>query len=174
MTKTLTHTLASPIGPVTLVEKDGALVELRFGATRSVDGPGPETDVVRAFNRFSAGDLGALDAIPVAPEGTPFQKRVWEELRRIPPGTTISYAELAARIGRPTATRAVAAANGANPVAIVVPCHRVIAKDGTLHGYGGGLPAKKKLLEHEGLEVSGDVVRTILFSPPGRETPPAR
>ncbi len=160
MTKTLTHTLASPIGPVTLVEKGGALVELRFGATQPVDGPDRETDLVRAFNRFSAGDLGALDAIPVAPEGTPFQKRVWEELRRIPPGTTISYAELAVRIGRPTATRAVAAANGANPVAIVVPCHRVIAKDGTLHGYGGGLPAKKKLLEHEGLEVSGDVVRS--------------
>ena len=81
--------------------------------------------------------------------GTPFQQRVWDELRRIPYGETISYGELARRIGQPTASRAVGAANGRNPIAIVVPCHRVIGADGTLIGYGGGLPVKQALLALE-------------------------
>ena len=82
--------------------------------------------------------------------GTAFQRDVWLALRRIPVGTTISYVELARRIGRPRAVRAVGAANGANPVAVIVPCHRVIGADGRLTGYGGGLPRKQWLLEHEG------------------------
>ena len=88
-------------------------------------------------------------ALPLAAGGTPFQQRVWEALRRIPYGETISYGELARRIGQPTASRAVGAANGRNPIAIVVPCHRVIGADGTLIGYGGGLPVKEALLSLE-------------------------
>lgn len=88
--------------------------------------------------------------IPLAPEGTEFQKRVWEELRRIPCGSTISYAELARRIGDPRAVRAVARANALNPIAILIPCHRVIGSDGTLTGYAGGLERKARLLKLEG------------------------
>ena len=87
--------------------------------------------------------------LPLSAEGTPFQRQVWDELRRIPYGETISYGELARRIGRPAASRAVGAANGRNPIAIVVPCHRVIGADGTLIGYGGGLPVKEALLALE-------------------------
>ena len=85
--------------------------------------------------------------------GTPFQKTVWKTLRKIECGHTISYAELARRIGRPSAVRAVGLANGQNPVSVVVPCHRVIGSDGRLTGYGGGLPRKKWLLEHEGAKI---------------------
>ena len=87
--------------------------------------------------------------LPLAAGGTPFQRRVWDELRRIPYAETISYGELARRIGKPTASRAVGAANGRNPISIVVPCHRVIGADGTLTGFGGGLPVKRSLLALE-------------------------
>jgi methylated-DNA-[protein]-cysteine S-methyltransferase len=93
--------------------------------------------------------MAALDAIEVDTGGTPFQQRVWQELRRIPAGSTRSYSEVARAIGRPSAVRAVAAANGANPVSIVIPCHRVIGADGSLTGYGGGLHRKRWLLAHE-------------------------
>jgi methylated-DNA-[protein]-cysteine S-methyltransferase len=95
--------------------------------------------------------------VPVRPEGTPFQRRVWDELCLIPYGTTISYGELARRIGRPRAMRAVGLANGANPIAIIVPCHRVIGSNGRLTGYGGGLPTKERLLALE----QGSAVRTL-------------
>ena len=88
--------------------------------------------------------------LPVAPEGTAFQKRVWEELQKIPCGTTTTYREIARRIGQPTAVRAVGSANGRNPVAIVIPCHRVIGSDGSLTGYAGGIAIKRRLLQHEG------------------------
>jgi methylated-DNA-[protein]-cysteine S-methyltransferase len=101
--------------------------------------------------RYFTGEIGVLDTIPVELNGTPFQKNVWQALRRIPGGSTISYAELAKRIGEPSAVRAVGAANGANPVAVIVPCHRVIGSDGRLTGYGGGLDRKQWLLEHEGV-----------------------
>ena len=104
----------------------------------------------KALRRYFAGDFDALDAVEVDTGGTPFQQEVWRALRRIPAGSTWSYARLASEIGRPSATRAVAAANGANPVSIVVPCHRVIGSDGSLTGYGGGLPRKRWLLVHEG------------------------
>lgn len=104
-----------------------------------------------ALRAYLAGDFGALDAVAVDPGGTPFQARVWAELRRIPPGTAISYGELARRVGQPTASRAVGHANGQNPVAIIVPCHRVIGADLTLTGYGGGLDRKRWLLTHEGV-----------------------
>lgn len=103
-----------------------------------------------ALAAYFDGDLGAIDRVQVASIGTPFQRDVWAALRRIPVGRTISYAALAAAIGRPRATRAVGLANGANPVGIIVPCHRVIGADASLTGYGGGLARKRWLLEHEG------------------------
>ena len=102
-----------------------------------------------ALGRYFAGDLTAIDTIPVQTAGTPFQRDVWHALREIPCGTTISYAALAARIGRPNAVRAVGLANGSNPVGVVIPCHRVIGSDGSLTGYGGGIERKRWLLRHE-------------------------
>jgi methylated-DNA-[protein]-cysteine S-methyltransferase len=99
---------------------------------------------------YFAGDTAALDGIDVELNGTPFQRRVWEALRGVPAGQTASYAEIARRIDAATAVRAVGAANGANPVAIVVPCHRIIGSSGSLTGYGGGLDRKQWLLRHEG------------------------
>ena len=103
-----------------------------------------------AVEAYFAGDLAALDSLEVATAGTTFQRAVWAALRRIPAGKTVSYGELAAQIGKPKAVRAVGLANGSNPVGVVVPCHRVIGADGSLTGYGGGLPRKRWLLEHEG------------------------
>ncbi|WP_205525930.1 methylated-DNA--[protein]-cysteine S-methyltransferase [Pyxidicoccus trucidator] len=109
--------------------------------------PGGLTQVMRAW---FTGDLGVIASLPVETGGTPFQRTVWAALREIPCGTTVSYSELARRIGRPAAVRAVGMANGANPVGIVVPCHRVVGANGTLTGYGGGLERKRWLLAHEG------------------------
>ena len=103
-----------------------------------------------AMQRYFEGDLSIIDKLPVQTVGTPFQKSVWKALRGIRCGTTISYAELARRIGKPKAVRAVGLANGQNPVGVVVPCHRVIGSNGNLTGYGGGLARKKWLLKHEG------------------------
>lgn len=103
-----------------------------------------------AFVRYFAGDVGALGSIAVSPGGTETQRRVWTELRTIPPGRTLSYGALAARVGMPNGARAVGGINGLNPVPIVVPCHRVIGADGSLTGFGGGLERKRWLLEHEG------------------------
>lgn len=101
------------------------------------------------LDRYFAGDLKAIDSMPTATAGTAFQRAVWAALRRIAPGETLGYGKLAALIGRPAASRAVGAANGANPIAIVVPCHRVIGASAALTGYGGGLPRKAWLLAHE-------------------------
>ncbi|MFN8545274.1 MAG: methylated-DNA--[protein]-cysteine S-methyltransferase [Candidatus Binatia bacterium] len=108
--------------------------------------PGGFTNALRAY---FAGDPTAIDGLPVTTGGTEFQRAVWKALREIPCGETRSYGELARQIGRPTAVRAVGLANGANPVGIVVPCHRVIGANGTLTGYGGGITRKRWLLEHE-------------------------
>jgi methylated-DNA-[protein]-cysteine S-methyltransferase len=108
--------------------------------------PNGLTDAIRSY---FAGELEAIDVLPVQAAGTPFQREVWRALRQIPCGTTISYGELAARIGRPRAVRAVGLANGSNPVGVIVPCHRVIGVDGSLTGYGGGIERKRWLLEHE-------------------------
>ncbi len=102
-----------------------------------------------AIAEYFEGGLHAIDSLPTATEGTPFQKRVWQALREIPTGQTVSYGELARHIGQPTAVRAVGLANGANPIGIVVPCHRVIGANGSLTGYGGGLDRKRWLLNHE-------------------------
>ena len=127
------------------------LMRLHYGAAgyQIDDAPAPTT-ARRALDAYFAGDIGALDAVEVETGGTPFQRQVWAALRTIPAGETLSYGELASRIGRPTALRAVGLANGANPIGVIVPCHRVIGADGSLTGYGGGLPRKQWLLEHEG------------------------
>jgi methylated-DNA-[protein]-cysteine S-methyltransferase len=103
-----------------------------------------------ALTEYFNGDLAAIDTVPVTVAGTSFQREVWAALREIPAGTTLSYGALAQRLGRPSSMRAVGHANGANPVAIVVPCHRVIGADASLTGYGGGIARKKWLLNHEG------------------------
>ena len=145
----------SPIGPLTLAMGPRGLRALAFeGRLPDVAGPArdgrPPTHVVDALAAYFRGDLRAIDAIEVDPRGTDFQRRVWATLRTIPAGTTWSYAQLARVVGQPTAMRAVGAANGKNPIALVVPCHRVISTDGTLGGYGGGLDRKRWLLRHEG------------------------
>lgn len=101
------------------------------------------------INRYFSGELDAIDSIPVETGGTPFQRDVWQALRDIPCGKTTSYGALAKRIGHPAAVRAVGTANGANPVAVVLPCHRVIGANGSLTGYGGGIERKRWLLDHE-------------------------
>ena len=158
MTGTRTHTvLASPIGPLTVVAADGALCGLYFPAHKRL--PDPETfgrrtddgfDAVRdQLAAYFAGDLTEFD-LPLAPRGTDFQQRVWEQLRGIGYGETASYGEVAHRLGMTNAaSRAVGLANGRNPIPIVIPCHRVIGANGTLTGYAGGLPRKQTLLELE-------------------------
>jgi methylated-DNA-[protein]-cysteine S-methyltransferase len=111
------------------------------------DNPG---DLTMALSAYFEGELGILEHLPVETGGTPFQRAVWRALREIPCGTTLSYSELARRIDRPAAVRAVGRANGSNPVAVVVPCHRVVGKGGSLTGYGGGVERKRWLLAHEG------------------------
>jgi methylated-DNA-[protein]-cysteine S-methyltransferase len=106
--------------------------------------------LTHAIKNYFDGDLTAIDTLPVKTEGTPFQREVWSALRKIKCGATVSYGKLAEQIGRPTAVRAVGLANGANPIGVVVPCHRVIGSDGSLTGYGGGMERKRWLLEHEG------------------------
>jgi len=161
--------IESPVGPLTVVERGARICMLHFGADEpSIDRTlerwypveardrRPLAAVRGILARYFAGDHAAIDHVPVELNGTSFQKRVWQALRHIPPGSTISYAELARRIGEPHAVRAVGAANGANPVALIVPCHRVIGSDGTLTGYGGGLDRKEWLLSHEHAHWTGD------------------
>jgi methylated-DNA-[protein]-cysteine S-methyltransferase len=105
--------------------------------------------LANAISNYFEGELTEIDILPVQTKGTDFQREVWRALRTLPCGTTVSYAKLAERIGRPTAVRAVGLANGSNPVGIVVPCHRVIGSDGSLTGYGGGIERKRWLLDHE-------------------------
>lgn len=105
--------------------------------------------VTAALEAYFAGEIESIQSLPVLTTGTPFQQRVWKVLRSIPAGETTSYGSLAKKLGRPAAVRAVGLANGANPISIVVPCHRVIGADGSLTGYGGGLHRKRWLLEHE-------------------------
>jgi methylated-DNA-[protein]-cysteine S-methyltransferase len=123
-------------------------LRLHYGANgfKVEAGKNPSAD---AIHRYFAGDLTALDTLPVETAGTPFQRAVWRALRDIPCGETVSYGKLARQIGAPKAVRAVGLANGSNPVGVVVPCHRVIGANGSLTGYGGGIDRKRWLLEHE-------------------------
>ena len=116
-----------------------------------VTGPGRNRRYVKAVQDYLAGRRRKLD-LPLDLRGTAFQKKVWKQLSKVPFGETISYAELARRAGHPTAVRACGSANGANPIPLIVPCHRVIASDGGLGGFGGGLPLKRRLLAMEGAE----------------------
>jgi O-6-methylguanine DNA methyltransferase len=162
----------SPLGPLAVATDGDSVVAIDLGgdeaalAARLGQGlaaPGfraasaPSSSILGRLRAYFDGELDALDAIEVRPEGTPFQQRVWSALRGVRAGSTTSYGALAARIGHPAAVRAVGAANGANPIPIVIPCHRVIGADGRLVGYGGGLDRKRWLLVHEGV-VSGSLL----------------
>jgi methylated-DNA-[protein]-cysteine S-methyltransferase len=131
------------------VTRTSARLARRFGAVSLEENRDP-AGVIGAIREYFAGRGDAFDSLAVDAGGTPFQQRVWAALRRIPPGRTISYRDLATMAGVPAATRAVGGANGANPVPLIVPCHRVIAANGRLGGYGGGLDRKAWLLRHEG------------------------
>lgn len=148
--------LPTPVGVLTVVTNPHALLAIHFGdapgLAASSDTPSPLHEDVRVrLAAYFDGDRAAIDEIPVEPGGTPFQRQVWLMLRRIRAGTTWSYRQLAERVDRPAAVRAVGAANGANPIPIVLPCHRVVGSDGRLVGYGGGMDRKKWLLAHEGV-----------------------
>jgi methylated-DNA-[protein]-cysteine S-methyltransferase len=152
----------SPLGPIHVAVREGVLWALSFddywnheqqrlrrraGEVPLV--PARCTGTVTTLERYFAGEIDAITDLPADPGGTPFQARVWRALRDIPAGRTWSYRDLAAAIGEPSAIRAVGAANGQNPIPLVIPCHRVIGADGRLVGYGGGLERKTWLLRHE-------------------------
>jgi len=153
----------SPIGPLRLESADGvSLTAIGFDGTARAGDCAPELvpavlhEAARQLAAYFAGRLRDFE-LPLAPGGTDFQRAVWAELVRVPYGTTVSYGELAARLGMPvSASRAVGAANGANPIPVVVPCHRVIGADGTLTGYAGGLARKDALLRLEGVPTERD------------------
>jgi methylated-DNA-[protein]-cysteine S-methyltransferase len=146
---------STPLGEMaTAVDERGCVKRLTFLAGRDRFDPesiggGPRCEgVVRQLAEYFAGERTAFD-LPLDPEGTEFQRDVWRALTEIPYGERSSYSDIARRIGRPEAVRAVGAANGANPIAVVIPCHRVIGRDGSLTGYGAGLPIKRWLLDFE-------------------------
>jgi methylated-DNA-[protein]-cysteine S-methyltransferase len=143
--------MESPVGRLLLAGDEKGLRKLLFRGNPESgwrEDPKALAEPVRQLRAYFAGELRYFD-LPLAPEGTPFQLRVWRELCNIPYGQTISYGELARRIGSPNGSRAVGLANGANPISIVVPCHRVIGSNGKLTGYGGGLENKELLLALE-------------------------
>ncbi|WP_309111904.1 methylated-DNA--[protein]-cysteine S-methyltransferase [Saccharothrix sp.] len=153
----MTHTTVdSPVGPLTLVATDGVLSGLymtdqRYRPDDESFGPAdaaPFADVIVQLEEYFAGTRTSFD-LELDLLGTPFQRTVWRALCSIPYGETVSYGELAALVGRPTAARAVGMANGRNPVGIIVPCHRVVGSTGDLTGYGGGIDRKRQLLEFE-------------------------
>jgi len=161
--------MTTPIGRLTVAATDGRLCAIDFGnrpkLERTLRASGEirrgassarTKAIVRRLEAYFDGDLDALDAIQVEPLwGTPFQRRVWKALRSIAVGKTVSYGQLARRVRSPKAVRAVGSANGANPMPLVLPCHRVIASGGGLGGYGGGLNTKRWLLDHEGAFLPG-------------------
>ncbi|MET0429919.1 MAG: methylated-DNA--[protein]-cysteine S-methyltransferase [Microvirga sp.] len=163
--------LATPIGELVILEDESGrlrsvdwtdheprldrLLRQRYGTAFRLQPRRVPGVLATSLSAYFAGDLAAIESLPVMTDGTAFQREVWSALRAIPCGTTISYGELARRIGRPAAVRAVGLANGSNPVGIVIPCHRVIGADGSLTGYGGGLNRKRWLLDHEAIAGSG-------------------
>ena|SRR5579863_2164301 len=153
--------IESPAGPLLLVADDEGLRQILFVNGRHhakpdpswQENPEPFRETIRQLRAYFAGKLEDFD-LSLAPEGTPFQRNVWKKLCDIPYGATISYGEIARRIGNPKASRAVGLANGSNPIPIVIPCHRVIGSNGRLTGYGGGLPIKEKLLALERRQIT--------------------
>jgi methylated-DNA-[protein]-cysteine S-methyltransferase len=172
-------TIDTPVGTLAIAANGSRVCLVHFGdATDHVRStlagwyPGSTIELAAdpagaatVLRRYFDGDLESLDAIDVELHGTAFQQRVWMALRTVSVGTTLSYAELARRVGSPSAVRAVGAANGANPVAVVLPCHRIIGSNGSLTGYGGGLDRKRWLLDHEGATRSAapDAQRVLAF-----------
>lgn len=163
------HTITpSPVGPITLVAADDALVALHMSQQRYAPPPedlgepsdqqdgGVLAEAARQLAEYFDGSRTEFD-LPLVMDGTSFQRRVWTALRGIPYGRTVSYGQLADRIGQPSASRAVGLANGRNPIGIIVPCHRVIGANGSLTGYGGGIERKSYLLAHE-QRVSGQTL----------------
>jgi methylated-DNA-[protein]-cysteine S-methyltransferase len=154
-------TFESPVGRLLLWGDTRALRGVSFESSKHAPPPPPGwkpgnsefTEAIRQLKSYFRGELKEFDLL-LAMEGTEFQLRVWNALRAIPYGETISYAQLAQRIGNPKAVRAVGLANGSNPIPIIVPCHRVIGSDGSLTGFGGGISTKKKLLELESKQLS--------------------
>jgi methylated-DNA-[protein]-cysteine S-methyltransferase len=154
---TIHRVIDSPVGPLTLIGRDGALTALYMGVDHR-HAPDPATygwrddeafpEAVEQLGQYFAGERRTFD-LAIHATGTPFQQDVWQALTEIPYGTTSSYGELAERIGRPGASRAVGLANGRNPISIIVPCHRVIGANGSLTGYGGGIERKAALLSLE-------------------------
>ncbi len=154
--------ISSPVGELLLTSNGEAITGLFM--EKQKDGPKPIEDWLRddsLFNQaagqlraYFAGELTEFD-LPVALKGTEFQQRVWNELQKIPYGSTINYGELARRIGNPKASRAVGAANGQNPISIIIPCHRLIGSNGKLTGYGGGIERKRFLLDFEAATLAG-------------------
>ena len=150
-----TH-LESPIGPLLLVADDAGLRQIVLPRSGKAAAAEPDLhehrsafrELISQLDAYFQGELESFD-VRLAPEGTAFQQSVWRELSKIPYGRTISYGELARRIGNPNASRAVGLANGSNPIPIIIPCHRVIGSNGKLTGYGGGLHIKEKLLALE-------------------------
>lgn len=149
--------LESPIGTLLIAGDDNAVLRIEFPENGKPRAPqpdwqesarGPVGQAMRQLREYFAVERTEFD-LPLAPEGTEFQRSVWRRLQEIPYGETISYAELAKRVGNPKAARAVGAANGCNPIPIVIPCHRVIGSNGKLTGFGGGLPIKEALLDLE-------------------------
>ncbi len=169
-----THRMSSPIGDLGLVVDaaerlvriaflpEGESLESRDG-DELIDDPSRTARVEQQLSEYFAGEREVFD-LELAPEGTDFQKQVWKDLLDIPAGQTRTYSEIAQRLGRPGAARAVGRANATNPIPIVVPCHRVIGADGTLTGYAGGLPIKRGLLEIEGLQLSEPVEQLTLIN----------
>lgn len=145
-------TIDSPIGPLTLAEDHHALTRIQFGTIRLPEGTSSKTTLLqeteRQLREYFAGIRRAFD-LPLAPKGTPFRKKVWTALQTIPYGQSTTYQEIAIAAGCPKGFRAVGMANHCNPIAIVIPCHRVIGKNGSLTGYAGGLDIKQFLLELE-------------------------
>lgn len=162
-------TIETPAGALELYARDGRVCALgfvegrarrmralarRFGDVEVRDVTPRAAALAGApmkMRAYLSGDLSAISGLVLDEGGTPFQRKVWRALRSIPAGRTMSYRQVAARVGAPTAVRAVGTANGANPIAIATPCHRVIGTDGKLHGYAGGLARKRWLLDHEGV-----------------------
>lgn len=139
-------------------ERMHRLLRLHYGAGNvTLDNTLRPSSIRRILERYLDGNLVAIDDLPVKTGGTPFQREVWQALRQIPAGPTTSYGNLATHIGRPKAVRAVGLACGANPVGVVVPCHRVVGADASLTGFGGGLERKRWLLEHEGARLPVEV-----------------
>jgi len=151
----MSTTLPSPLGPLTPFASDAGITALWLGDNPPTHPAPPSPAALRHLHHLTdeltAYLAGTLDTftIPLAPVGTPFQHQVWRALQQIPAGQTRSYAHIARAIGRPAALRAVARANATNPIAILIPCHRVIGSDGSLTGYAGGLERKQWLLDHE-------------------------